>query len=53
MDLAPYNTSAVIGGNATLACLVSDKQSSENVKWYVVSISNWFLFVRNHSSGAV
>ena len=36
VDQAPYNTSAVIGGNATLTCSVSNKQSSENVKWYAV-----------------
>ncbi|XP_070196479.1 junctional adhesion molecule A-like [Littorina saxatilis] len=34
IDLAPFNTSAVIGGNATLACLVSN-QGSDRVKWYV------------------
>jgi len=39
VTLAPYNTSAVVGGNATLACLVTN-QGSDKVKWYVPGNEN-------------
>ena len=35
--LAPSNTAAEIGKNVTLACIVSNKQPSENVQWKHVS----------------
>lgn len=51
-NIAPYNTSAVVGENGTMACMVTLAQG-ENVQWKkvsylfalhsIVSISKFFL----------
>nr|KAG5695998.1 hypothetical protein BaRGS_023377 [Batillaria attramentaria] len=50
--MAPFNTSAQIGQNATIACLVSNKGSSETVKWYLEGQSSALttdsLFLNDH-----